>query len=67
MTKDKKKQKTLKFRQSKGVNSYLTNDTPVKLHVHNNIIVMYIHFKFDEIPSLKRQSKDKNSAIINDF
>ena len=27
--------KSLKFRQSKGNNSAITDDTPIKLHMHN--------------------------------
>ena len=42
--------KTLKFRQSKGNSSAITDDTPIKLHVHNLTMVMYIHLKFYENP-----------------
>ena len=44
--------KSLKFRQSKGYNSDIKDDTPIKLHVHNFIIVIYIQYKFHEFPSI---------------
>ena len=34
--------KSLKFRQSKGNNSSITDDTLMKLKVHNNTMVMFI-------------------------
>ena len=46
MTEDRKK--SLKFRQSKGDNSSITQDTLV--HNHNKFI--YIKYKYHEIPSL---------------
>ena len=39
----------MKFRQSKGNNSAITDDIP-KIHVHNIIIVIYIQYKFHELP-----------------
>ena len=42
--------KSLKFRLSKGNNSSITDDTLMKLHMHN--IVIYIQYKFHEIPSI---------------
>ena len=44
--------KSLSFRQSKGDNSTITHDTLMKLHVHNHIMVIYIQYKFHEIPSV---------------
>ena len=44
--------KTLKFGQSKDNNSSISDDTMVKLHVHYHIMVICIHFKFHEIPSM---------------
>ena len=41
---------SLKFRQSKGNNSSITNNTLLKVRLHNNIIVIYIQYKFHEIP-----------------
>ena len=69
--------KSLKFRQSKGDNSIITHDTLKQLHVHNLIMVIYIQYKFHEIPSIGylvmaedgkkslkfRQSKGNSSAI----
>ena len=43
--------KSLKFRQSKGNNSSITDDTLMKLHMHNHTMVIYIQYKFHEIPS----------------
>ena len=42
----------MKFRQSKGNNSSITNDTLVKLHVHNYTVVIYIQYKVHEITSI---------------
>ena len=44
--------KSLKFRRSKGNNSAITDDTPIKLHMHNLIMAIYIQYKFHEIPSI---------------
>ena len=44
--------KTLKFRQWKGNNSAITDDTLIKLHVHNLTMVIYIQYKLNEIPSI---------------
>ena len=44
--------KSLKFRQSKGNNSYITDDTMMKRHLHNHIMVIYIQYNFDKIPSI---------------
>ena len=43
VTEDGKK-KSLKFRQSKGNNSSITDDTLMKIHVHNHTIVIYIQY-----------------------
>ena len=40
----------LKCRQSKGNNSSITDYTLMKLHVHNHTMVIYIQYKFHEIP-----------------
>ena len=45
-------EKSLKFRQSKGNISAITDDTPIKLHMHNLTIVIYIQYKFHWIPSI---------------
>ena len=42
--------KTLRFKQSKGNSSSITNDKLVKLHVHNTTMVIYIQHKFHDIP-----------------
>ena len=44
--------KALKFLQPKGNNSILTDDTLMKLHVHNNTMDIYIQYKFHEISLL---------------
>ena len=43
---------TLKFSQSKVNNSSITDDTQIKLHVHNPKLVIYIQYKFHGIPSI---------------
>ena len=73
-------EKSLKFRQSKGNNSSITDDIPSKLHVHNITIVMYIQYEFHEMLSISylfmairgrqkslkfRQSKNNNSTITD--
>ena len=42
--------KPLKFSQSKGNNSAITVDTPIKHHMHNLTMVIYTQYKFHEIP-----------------
>ena len=44
--------KSLKFRQSNGDSSSITHDILLKLHVHNHTMVIYIQYKFLEIPSI---------------
>ena len=44
--------KSLKFRQSKGNNSAITDDTQIKLHLHNLTIAIYIQYKFHEVSSI---------------
>ena len=44
--------KSLKFRQSKGNNSTITDDIPIKLHVHILTMVIYIQYMFHEISSI---------------
>ena len=72
--------KSLKFRQSKGNNSSIADDTLMKRHVQNHKMFIFIQYKFQEIlfigylvmaedvkKSLKfRQSKGNNSAITDD-
>ena len=41
-----------KFRQSKDNNFSITNDILMKLHVYHHTIVIYIQYKFYEIPSI---------------
>ena len=36
------------FRQSKGNYSSITNDTLMKLHMHNHTLVIFILYKFNE-------------------
>ena len=45
-------EKTFNFRQSKAINSAIPRDTPIKIHVHNLIMVIYIQYKFYEMPSI---------------
>ena len=47
MAEDRKK--SLIFRQSKGNNSSKTDDTLMKLNMHNNTMVIYIQKKYQEI------------------
>ena len=48
-----RKEKSFKFRQSKGNNSSITEDTLMKLSVHNHtMVIIYIQYKFHEIPSI---------------
>ena len=44
--------KLLKIRQSKDKNSSIIDNTLMKLHMHNHTMVIYIHYKFHEIPSI---------------
>ena len=50
--------KSLKFRQSKGNNSSITNVTLMKLNLHNYTMVINIQYKFHEIPSIDSGWKD---------
>ena len=45
-------EKSLKFRHWKGNNSSITDDTLVKLRVHNQTVIIYSKYKFYEIPSI---------------
>ena len=45
-------EKSLKFRQSKGNNSAITDNTLMKLCVHNHTMVVYIQYKLHETPSI---------------
>ena len=38
--------------QSKGNNSAIKDDTPMKPHVHNFTMVIYIKYKFHELTSI---------------
>ena len=42
--------KSLKVWQSKGNNSAITDDTPIKLHVHSITMVICIQYTFHDIP-----------------
>ena len=45
--------KSTKFRQSKGNNSAKTDNTTIKLHMHNyHTMAIYIQYKFHDIPSI---------------
>ena len=44
--------KSLKFRQGKGDYSSIADVTLMKLNVHNHTMVIYIQYKFCEIPSI---------------
>ena len=46
MTEDGKK--SLKARQTKGNNAAIPDDSPIKLHVHNLTMVIYIQYKCHE-------------------
>ena len=73
-------EKSLEFRQSKGNNSCITDDTLMKPHVYSNTMIIYVQHKFQEILfiadlvmaedgkiSLKfRQSMGDNSSITHD-
>ena len=54
----KKGKKSLKLRQSKGINSTIANRIPIKFHVHNFTIVIYIQYKFHRLPSYGRGRKN---------
>ena len=47
MSEDKK---SSKFMHSKVNYSYITDDTLMKLHVHNQTKVIHIQYRFQEIP-----------------
>ena len=58
---------SLKFRQSKGNNSSVTDDILMKLNVHNNTVVIYIPYKFQEISFIGHQglaTKSKFRLLI---
>ena len=65
-------EKTLKYKPS--MYSSITYDTLMKLHVHNQIMVIYTQYKFNEIPFnankewLRRenQSNGNNPSLSND-
>ena len=42
----------MKFMQSKGNDSAITDDTPLKLHMYHFTIAIHIKYKFHEIPSI---------------
>ena len=44
--------KFIECKQSMGNNSSLTDDTPIKLQVHNLTVVIYIQYMFHELPSI---------------
>ena len=49
---DADEKKSLKFRQSKGDYSSITNVTQMKIHVYSHTMVIHIQYKFHEIPSI---------------
>ena len=69
----------IKFRQPKSNYISIADDTLMKLHVHNSTLVLYIQYKFQEIPFIGylvmaddddkslifRQSKGDNSSITD--
>ena len=42
----------MKFRQSNGNNSSIADDTPIKRHMQNLTMVVYIQYKFHELQSI---------------
>ena len=66
----------MKFRQSKDNNSSITDDSLTKHHIYNHNIVIYIQYKFQELPFIGylvmaedgkfRHSKGKKSDITDD-
>ena len=52
--------KSLKFRKPKGNYSAITEETLIKLHMHNLALVIYIQYKFQEIPSIVMAEDGKN-------
>ena len=58
-------EKRLKFRQAKGYNSSISNDTPIKLHVLNHTFGSYIFsISFKKIHSLVIQLWLRTQKII---
>ena len=57
-------EKKSKCRQSKGNNSSITDDTLIKLQVHNHIMVIYIQYKFHESPSIGYKVMAEDRKII---
>ena len=49
MTED---EKIIEFRQLKDNNSAITNGTQIRLRGHNLTLIIYIQYKFYEIPSI---------------
>ena len=52
--------KTFRFRQSKDNNSFVSNVTLMELHVHNQTIVIYIQYKFQDNPFIDYQDVDED-------
>ena len=42
----------MKFRQSNGSNSAITDNIPIKLQVHNLMMVIYFQYMFHKMPSI---------------
>ena len=42
----------MKFRQSKGNDSFIADATLMKLHMHNHTMVICIQYKFHEVSSI---------------
>ena len=61
-------EKALKFRQSQNNKSSTANATLIKFHVHNHTIVIYIQYKFHEIPFIGYldMAEDGNTEIWKD-
>ena len=65
-------EKTLKYKPS--MDSSIADDTLMKLHVHNETMVIYTQYKFNEIPFIAykewlrrgNQSNGNNSSLSND-
>ena len=58
------RKKSLKLRQSKGINSTIANRIPIKFHVHNFTMVIYIQYKIHWIPSLSYLDMAEDEKII---
>ena len=57
-------EKTLKGRQSKGNNFFITDDTLMKLHVHGHTSVIYIQYTLHETPSIAYKAMAEQEKLI---